>query len=174
MLGGKTACLHEGRVEQFSPTLSLYRDPDTLTAARLFSDPPLNSVKIERDGAALRFAATGEAIEAGAALALAAALSQQGDAARTSTLAVRGHHLRLSSAQTSETAIAVRGRVDVTEITGSETFVHFDFLGEPWVALLEGIHSFANGAEIEFSVDARDCLLFSECGARLRPPAGGC
>ncbi len=35
VLGGKTACLNRGRVEQFGPTLDLYRDPDTLMAARL-------------------------------------------------------------------------------------------------------------------------------------------
>ena len=43
MLGGHTATMHEGRVTQFGPTAEVYRAPDDLTTADVFSDPPINA-----------------------------------------------------------------------------------------------------------------------------------
>ena len=39
---GHTVTLWEGRVTQTGPAAQVYRSPDTLAAARVFSDPPLN------------------------------------------------------------------------------------------------------------------------------------
>ncbi len=168
VLGGNTACLHEGRVEQFGPTLGLYRDPDTLMAAKLFSDPPLNTVALQRIGNSLRYKETDQALAESTAAPLLALIESAGSDAVELTLGVRGHHVRDSSAQCSPACFSITGRVDVTEITGSESFVHLDFLGQPWVALLDGVHAHASGAEIELTIDPADCFLFDESGARLR------
>ena len=176
VLGGKTACLHQGRLEQFGATLALYRDPDTLMAARLFSDPPLNSVTLERVGDALRFVGSPHDLPSGVARELLATIDHASLSSSRCTLAFRGHHVMLptegSAARDENTAITLRARVDVTEITGSETFVHLDFMGQPWVALLDGIHAFASGTEIDLVVDSKDCFLFSESGERLRAADG--
>src|SRR5467141_1637458 len=44
LLGGRTICLSEGRALQVGGTSSVYRRPDSLRVAELFSDPPLNTV----------------------------------------------------------------------------------------------------------------------------------
>ena len=44
LLGGNTATLFEGRVTQFGPTPQVYRQPHDLITARVFSDPPLNTL----------------------------------------------------------------------------------------------------------------------------------
>ena len=40
LLGGTTITLHEGRVSQVGPTARVYRRPENIEAARVFSDPP--------------------------------------------------------------------------------------------------------------------------------------
>jgi glycerol transport system ATP-binding protein len=180
VLGGKTACLNRGRVEQFGPTLDLYRDPDTLMAARLFSDPPLNSLALSRGNGGLRFAGAEQALPAAVTAELVNALPAD-EVESTLTLAVRGHHLRLGSdvahasePSARESLIEIRGTVDVTEITGSESFVHFTFMGQPWVALLDGIHALPGGAAITLYARPHDCFLFNtQTGKRVRKLSGG-
>ena len=180
VLGGKTACLNRGRVEQFGPTLDLYRDPDTLMAARLFSDPPLNSLALSRGNGGLRFAGAEQALPAAVTAELVNALPAD-EVESTLTLAVRGHHLRLrsdvahaSEPSARESLIEIRGTVDVTEITGSESFVHFTFMGQPWVALLDGIHALPGGAAITLYARPHDCFLFNtQNGKRVRKLSGG-
>lgn len=180
VLGGKTACLNRGRVEQFGPTLDLYRDPDTLMAARLFSDPPLNSLALSRGNGGLRFAGAEQPLPAAVTAELVNALPAD-EVESTLTLAVRGHHLRLGSdvahasePSARESLIEIRGTVDVTEITGSESFVHFTFMGQPWVALLDGIHALPGGAAITLHARPHDCFLFNtQTGKRVRKLSGG-
>src|SRR3954465_15748992 len=45
LLGGHTATLFQGRLTQFGPTASVYRRPDDLATAQVFSDPPLNTLE---------------------------------------------------------------------------------------------------------------------------------
>ena len=48
LLGGNTVCMWEGEVLQAGDTSKVYRHPDTLRVAQVFSDPPLNIVGIEK------------------------------------------------------------------------------------------------------------------------------
>ena len=50
LLAGTTITLHEGRVSQVGPTARVYRRPENIEAARVFSDPPLNELVIEKRG----------------------------------------------------------------------------------------------------------------------------
>ena len=47
MLGGYTATLDQGRIVQFGQTSAIYRRPETLQSARVFSDPPVNVATID-------------------------------------------------------------------------------------------------------------------------------
>jgi hypothetical protein len=47
-------------------------------------------------------------------------------------------------------------------------------MGQPWVALLDGIHALAGGAEIVLYVRPQDCFLFNTLtGKRVRKLSGG-
>ena len=50
LFGGNTATLHEGRVTQFGPTASTYRQPRDLLTAQVFSDPPINTTPVDKRG----------------------------------------------------------------------------------------------------------------------------
>ena len=50
LLGGHTATLHEGRITQFGPTAEIYRRPVDLLTAQVFSNPPINTAPVDKQG----------------------------------------------------------------------------------------------------------------------------
>ncbi len=150
VLGGNTACMFEGKVEQFGPTLELYRQPAGLQTARIFSDPPLNTLRLHYRQGELRIPESEQLIK------LRAELNDGQDY----TLGVRPHHLCL--VRRSPEDIELRGEVTVTEIGGSESFVHFEFQNRAWVALIHGIVKFASSEAVSFFVQPRHSLLFDQ------------
>src|SRR6185312_11733144 len=56
LLGGNTVCMWEGKVLQAGDTSKVYRQPDTLRVAQVFSDPPLNIVGIEKKNGSVQYA----------------------------------------------------------------------------------------------------------------------
>ena len=56
LLGGRTICMWEGEVLQAGETAKVYRHPDTLRVAQVFSDPPLNIVGIEKNNGSVQYA----------------------------------------------------------------------------------------------------------------------
>lgn len=152
LLGGHTATLHEGRVTQFGPTPEVYRAPRDLRTARLFSDPPLNALAVALRGGA--FEGGGARIPAPAHLA--------GLPEGRYTLAHRPHQLSLRPR--GPAPVALRAEVGVTEITGSESFVHLRCAGEDWTLLEPGVHPLPPGAGVTVHLDASRLMAFDEAG----------
>ena len=50
LVGGHTAALHEGSITQFGRTAELYRRPADLRTAQVFSNPPINTAPVVKDG----------------------------------------------------------------------------------------------------------------------------
>lgn len=150
LLGGKTAALHEGRVSQFGPTAEVYRRPHDLTTARTFSDPPLNVVPVDkRDG---RVRSPDGQLD----FAAAQGLADLPDGAYK--LGFRPHHLHVDAPHAA--AVAVNATVAVSEITGSESFVHVDFGAERWVAIWHGVHELPVDSEIRVWIDPARVFVF--------------
>jgi glycerol transport system ATP-binding protein len=160
LLGGSTATLSEGRVTQFGPTLEVYRRPDSLATARIFSDPPINTLSVTKAEGRIR-ATRGD-------LTLPATGILSGLPNGTYTIGFRPNHLYLL--RPAHDAIPVTGRVAMTEITGSESFVHIDFAGERWVALAHGIHDLAIGQPVEIFLDPHRFFVFDAQGTLAAAP----
>lgn len=161
LLGGNTATLSQGRITQFGPTIDVYRSPVDLLTAQTFADPPLNTVAVNKLGG--RFV-----LAMGAEIAAPDHLRELTDG--WYTLAFHPHHLKLDPP--SAGAQPLTGRVTITEITGSESFVHLTVQDERWVSLAHGIREFAPDEEIGVYVDPRRLLAFDEHGrAATRPVA---
>ncbi len=153
LFGGNTATLHEGRVTQFGPTVEVFRRPNNIITAQTFSDPPLNTIAVEK---------TGSAFVLGEDLRIPAAKSHARLSDGRYILGFRANHLFLRKPDQDSTAL--RGRVAVSEITGSESYVHLDAAGERWVALAHGIHEFDVGATIDIYVDPALFFVFDPGG----------
>ncbi|SFA87392.1 carbohydrate ABC transporter ATP-binding protein, CUT1 family [Poseidonocella pacifica] len=160
LLGGNTATLWEGRVTQFGPTPSVYRQPVDSTTARVFSDPPMNFLKVTKSGSVLHF---GEGQQAPATDQLSALPDGRYIAG------FRPNHLEIG--RHTGQAVAFRTTLVVTELTGSETFVHLDHAGERWVGLVQGVHDLSLGAELEVFLDPAHVYVFAEDGALVAPAA---
>ena len=154
LLGGETALMDDGHVTQFGPTAQIYRKPATLTAARVFSDPPINAARITKSGGEARLA-TGVAWPVtGAAAAL-----PDGDY----TVAIRPHHV--TPTETSPDDVALNGVVLVTELSGSESSAHFQVGDDGWVSLAHGVHPYKVGADHRFFMDTRKAFYFAPDGS---------
>ena len=182
LLRGSTATLREGRITQVGPTAGLYREPDNLDAARVFSDPPLNELALRvSDGT--RTLADGSRLSAVGPLAAlpdgACTLAFRADAATVSVAAT----VSIAAGGTAGDAMAAGGRdpscsafpgtVAVTEISGSESFVHVatDAGFGTFVCLVEGVHAFEPGDRVEARVDLARALAFGADGRRIPAPA---
>ena len=58
----------------------------------------------------------------------------------------------------------IRATVELAEINGSETYVHARHGDFTLVALLEGVHEFALGAEIDLYLDPARLFVFNGAG----------
>ncbi|MBR2657414.1 ABC transporter ATP-binding protein [Yoonia sp.] len=158
LLGGNVATMWEGRITQFGPTPSVYRQPKDATTARVFSDPPMNFTRIVKAGDKISFGA-------GQTAAATGALAQLPDG--TYLAGFRPDHLHLDAKGRDGLHFACTLRV--TEITGSETFVHLDHDGDRWVGLIHGVHDLTFGAPITVWLDAAHVYVFTESGDLVAP-----
>ena len=148
LFGGNTASMNEGRVTQFGPTGDIYRRPNNLTTARVFSEPPMNVAEVKKVGG--KFSLDG-AVEWEAAGKLSALVDG------TYRFGIRPHHVTPAK---SGNAVKVNGKVKVTELSGSESIIHFDMLGNPWVSLTSGIHAFSAGDRADLFMDVSRGFYF--------------
>ncbi len=160
LLGGSTATLWEGGVTQFGPTPDVYRRPVDATTARVFSDPPMNFVSCVKQGHRLSFGHL-------------ASVPAEGPFADLPdgqyTAGFRANHLELN--RHSGAAVAFGCRVTITEITGSESFLHLMHGNDRWVGLLHGVHDFAPGSDLSVWLDPSHVYVFDDTGALVAPAA---
>ncbi len=157
LLGGYTAVLDAGELLQYGPTAEVFHHPKSIRVARAFSDPPMNLI-------------------AGTATARGVALPGNVQLARTLptaasaslTVGVRAGALRVHGR---DGDIALPGKVELAEISGSDTFVHVVTpLGE-LVAQLTGVHQFELGAQVTLYLDPARAYVFGADGNLLVAPA---
>lgn len=160
LLGGNTAAMWEGQVRQFGLTPDVYRQPNDATTARVFSDPPMNFLKVSKSGTHIMFG-DGQSAQATGSLA---------DLVDGRYLAgFRPNHIELE--QRGANTLEFATRLIVTELTGSETFIHLDHHGDKWVGLVHGVHNLEPGAALDVHLDPRHVYIFSESGELVAPAA---
>ncbi|WP_350334108.1 ABC transporter ATP-binding protein [Coralliovum pocilloporae] len=152
LLGGYTALMNDGHVSQFGPTADIYRKPANLIAARVFSDPPINTAPISKRG---NVAHLGSDIS----------WTIEGPAADLSdgdyVIAIRPNHI---SPLSHDKGVALTGAVQVTELSGSESSAHFRLHNESWVSLAHGVHAYQVGEDHTFYMDPSRCFYFAPDG----------
>ncbi|HEV7277003.1 MAG TPA: ABC transporter ATP-binding protein [Devosiaceae bacterium] len=160
LLGGHTAALAKGRVRQFGPTGTVYREPTDLESAAIFSEPPINTIGVRKRGG--RLLAPGDVDWAVPPVLVGAA---DGDY----TLALRPHNVTIERRHNDDAPLS--GKVLVTEISGSESVIHFELPNATWVSQSHGVHRVAVGSVGNFFADLRQAMLFTPTGERVRGSA---
>ena len=138
---------------QFGPTSMIYRRPSDLKSARVFSDPPINTARVIKKGDEI----TLENKVTWRSQKVAKAVPDG-----NYTIGIRPHHI--TPVTQAKAASVIEGRVLVTELSGSESVVHFDMNGQTWVSQSHGIHPFEVGATAKLFVDVDQSFFFDGSG----------
>jgi len=146
LLGGYTAVMDAGELLQYGPTAEVFHAPQSLRVARAFSDPPMNLLAGTATPGRVQLAG-------GPALALAVPESVSGAV----TVGLRASALNVDAG---EGDIALPGKVELAEISGSDTFVHVETAVGELVAQLTGVHRFELGASLTLYFSASQAYVF--------------
>ena len=156
LLGGYTAVMDAGELLQYGPTTEVFHGPKSIRVARAFSDPPMNLIAASR---------TAQGVGMAAGLQFALPLPATSNA--TLTIGVRASALRVRQRAGD---IALAGKVELAEISGSDTFVHVDTPVGELVAQLAGVHQFTLGAAISLYLSPDQVFVFDARGDLLVAP----
>ncbi|MBV6273141.1 ABC transporter ATP-binding protein [Alcaligenaceae bacterium CGII-47] len=157
LLGGYTAVLDQGELLQYGPTIDVFRYPASIRVARAFSDPPMNLIEAQVSEGIIQFSN-------GLRFALAPERAVPSGAI---TVGLRASDLALDTQQNDQ---AIRGQVQLAEISGSATFVHLDSPVGNLVAQMTGVHHVQIGSVVALYFSPADAYLFGPDGALLRAP----
>ncbi len=157
LLGGYTAVMDAGELLQYGPTAEVFHRPKSIRVARAFSDPPMNLI----EGSA---ATLGVSLAAGVNLSIPLPSAGKG----ALTVGVRASALRVTQRPND---VALPGRVELAEISGSDTFVHVETAVGELVAQLTGVHEFTLGAPITLYLDPSAVHVFDAAGDLLVAPS---
>ena len=159
LLGGYTAVMDAGELLQYGPTAEVFHKPASLRVARAFSDPPMNLM-----GATL--VGDGVQLDGGPLLSL----RLPAPSSSKLTVGMRANALRVTA---SEGDIALPGKVELAEISGSDTFVHVHTLVGELVAQLTGVHYFELGTSVTVYFNPAQVYIFDARGLLAMSPARG-
>jgi glycerol transport system ATP-binding protein len=163
LLGGHTAVLDAGELLQYGPTSEVFHEPASLRVARAFSDPPMNLIAATAVEGGVRLAG-GPLLDVAPPLDAAA---RSASAPEALTVGLRASALKVEAAPGD---VALPGRVELAEISGSDTFVHVHTAVGELVAQLTGVHRFELGAPLALHVDARRAHVFDAAGRLMVAP----
>ena len=153
LLGGNTATLWNGDVTQFGTAMNVYNHPVNMTTALIYSDPPMNFVTVIKKGTDIQFP-NGQSIKANGALAN----SPDGEY----KAGFRAHHVTLSKDKPK--TITFDAKVMITELTGSDTFIHLDVMNNRWIGLLPGLQSYDAGQSLKVWLGVEHIYYFDTNG----------
>ncbi len=157
--GGRTAVLQQGRLLQFDVAGRVYAAPATTHVARVFSDPPMNLLEGTLENGMLKLGDAFSTRQPGT-------LSTLRDGHYL--FGLRPEHLRAVEPESADNRI--RTTVDVTEISGSQTYIHFPVARQSWVAIENGVHSYGLGEPVALDFDTEHLFVFSTDGSLLFSP----
>ncbi|HET8849427.1 MAG TPA: ABC transporter ATP-binding protein [Marinobacter sp.] len=159
-LGGTTTLLHEGRVVQTGPVMDVYRAPVNTLAAQLFSEPPMNMIRG-------RVTDTEVTFDEYSHHALTQELSQlsPGDY----WFGIRPSHIGL--VPTGEDDLEMAMEVELSDISGSETFMHVRNSHFEMVLQLMGVHQYHTGAPIKIYLPINRLFVFNQQEQLVHTPS---
>lgn len=158
-LSGTTTVLHEGKAIQYGPTSQVYNFPNNVTSAELFSEPPINLTAGAITGTEVTLDSTTH-------FPLNEDLAGLGEG--NYIFGVRPSHLSLFPVNEDDLEISVR--VELAEISGSETFLHVRNEQISFVLHLTGIYQYEVDTRIKVYMPTHKLFVFEEGGNILKVP----
>jgi glycerol transport system ATP-binding protein len=165
LLGGYTAVMDAGELLQYGPTAEVFHKPKSIRVARAFSDPPMNLVTPSPAGGE-----QGWGPEQVRSLLPRPHPNLPPEGEGAWTIGVRASALHVTQRPGD---VALPGKVELAEISGSDTFVHVETAVGELVAQLTGVHFFDLGSNITLYLHPAQVYVFDASGALLVAPTRG-
>tara|TARA_Y100000766_G_C18820216_1_gene562598 strand:+ start:67 stop:1131 length:1065 start_codon:yes stop_codon:yes gene_type:complete len=149
LLGGNTATLQEGKVIQYGKTLEVYNKPNSLLSAQVFSDPPMNITKIKKVGDSCSF--LDNSVNWKSKIRIKDGEYKVG---------IRPHNI--TTYKEGNNSLEIKGKVLISELSGSESLIHFTKGDLSWVSLSNGVFQKNVGDEMNLYMNADEFIYFDE------------
>ena len=149
LLGGNTATLLEGKVIQYGKTLDVYNKPNSLVSAQVFSDPPMNITKIKKFGESCSF--LDNSVNWKTKIKIKDGEYKVG---------IRPHNI--TTYKEGNNSLEIKGKVLISELSGSESLIHFTRGNLNWVSLSNGVFQKNVGDEMNLYMNADEFIYFDE------------
>ena len=149
LLGGNTATLQEGKLIQYGKTLDVYNKPNSLLSAQVFSDPPMNITKIKKVGDNCSF--LDDSVNWKSKINIKDGEYKVG---------IRPHNI--TTYKEGSNSLEIKGKVLISELSGSESLIHFTKGDLSWVSLSNGIFQKNVGDEMNLYMNADEFIYFDE------------
>jgi len=150
MIGGNTATLMEGKIVQYGNTIDVYNKPKNLTSAKVFSDPPMNISKIEKNGDTfkllkddVKWKTTNVNLKDG-----------------NYKVGIRPHNI--TTYKEGNNSIEIKGKILISELSGSESLIYFTNSVSNWVSLSSGTHQMKVGQEAKLYMNVDEFMYFDQ------------
>jgi len=150
MIGGNTATLMEGKIVQYGNTIDVYNKPKNLTSAKVFSDPPMNISKIEKNGDTfkllkddVKWKTTNVNLKDG-----------------NYKVGIRPHNI--TTYKEGNNSIEIKGKILISELSGSESLIYFTNSDSNWVSLSSGTHQMKVGQEAKLYMNVDEFMYFDQ------------
>ncbi len=150
LIGGNTATLMEGRVIEYGKTIEVYNKPKNLFSARVFSDPPINVSEIKKSGDTF-------------------SLLHDSVKWRNSNVDLKDGNYKvgirpynITTYKEGNNCIEIKGKVLISELSGSESLIHFRNANLNWVSLSNGIHQMKVGQEAKLYMNVDEFMYFDQ------------
>ena len=149
MIGGNTATLLEGNVIQYGKTLDVYSKPENLISAKVFSDPPMNIAEIVKTGDTFKLADNSVQWKSNVQI-------KDGKY----KIGIRPHNI--TTYKESNNSVEINGKVLISELSGSESLIHFTNGNLNWVSLSNGIQQKNIGEDTKLHMNINEFLYFDQ------------
>ncbi|MDA7473633.1 ABC transporter ATP-binding protein [Candidatus Pelagibacter ubique] len=147
MIGGNTATLLEGNVIQYGKTLNVYKKPENLTSAKVFSDPPMNIAEISKSGEMIKLKDNNIQWKSNVQI-------KDGNY----KIGIRPHNI--TTYREGDNSVEINGKVLISELSGSESLIHFTIGKLSWVSLSNGIQQKNIGENTKLFMNVDEFLYF--------------
>jgi glycerol transport system ATP-binding protein len=149
MMGGNTATLLEGKVIQYGKTLDVYNSPKNLNSAEVFSEPPMNITEVKKTGDVCSFLD-------GSVQWKTKVNIKDGNY----KIGIRPHNVTIK--KNGGNSVEIKGKILISELSGSESLIHFKNGKFNWVSLSSGSHQMNIGDEIKLYMNVDESLFFDQ------------
>ena len=161
LLGGHTATLHEGKVTTYDSSSKVYRSPVDIITARIYSEPPINTIPVKKQGMYLLF---------GNGIRWLVNNHDSNLPDGSYVIGIRPHWIRPMKNNGED--IEIDGQVLITELSGSESVIHFKHDDQVLVSQSHGVHALEVGEMKSFYLSSERYFLFDQDGQQVSKLGG--